>query len=367
MTADKGAHHAVAVAIESGALKLAGSAASRSSGSTSRRLVQPHPVRPDRVRRRGPHGEKVELLQHARATLFPIEWDEPFGLVIESMACGAPLIATRYGAVSEVIEDGVTGVIVESPREMGAALERADALDPHVQRRAVEERFSPRMVGRLRSPTRRRSSVGPTRPADPVHLRSGYDRRILRLALPALGALAAEPLYILVDTAIVGHLGRAQLAALGRATALSVLAMFNFLQYGDRPGGAGGGAGGPDAGLGAQALWLSLGIGVIWRPRSRSSPVGSSSWSASRADGRVRGDLPANRLDRRAVVLPCTRRTGLPARRLGLTSPLVLIVLGNVLNLVLEVLFVYGFDWGIEAPPGGRLSRSRAWGSASCG
>ena len=55
-----------------------------------------------------------------------------------------------------------------------------------------------------------------------MRLRSAYDREILRLAVPALGALAAEPLYILVDTAIVGHLGRSQLAALGAAaTALS--------------------------------------------------------------------------------------------------------------------------------------------------
>ena len=66
-----------------------------------------------------------------------------------------------------------------------------------------------------------------------MRLRSAYDREILRLALPALGALAAEPLYILVDTAIVGHLGRSELAALGAAaTALAVLATFNFLQYG---------------------------------------------------------------------------------------------------------------------------------------
>ena len=66
-----------------------------------------------------------------------------------------------------------------------------------------------------------------------MHLRSPYDRQILRFAIPALGALAAEPLYVLVDTAVVGHLGRSQLAALGlAATVLSVLGMFNFLQYG---------------------------------------------------------------------------------------------------------------------------------------
>ena len=53
-----------------------------------------------------------------------------------------------------------------------------------------------------------------------MRVRSPYDREIFRLALPALGALAAEPLYLLVDTAIVGHLGRSQLAALGIAAAI---------------------------------------------------------------------------------------------------------------------------------------------------
>jgi len=94
------------------------------------------------------HGEKVELLQNARATLFPIEWEEPFGLVmVESMACGTPVVATRWGAVPEVIEDGRSGIIVESYRDMPAALERADELDPLELRRFAEEHFSPeRMV-----------------------------------------------------------------------------------------------------------------------------------------------------------------------------------------------------------------------------
>jgi glycosyltransferase involved in cell wall biosynthesis len=94
------------------------------------------------------HGHKVELLQDARATLFPIEWEEPFGLVmIESMACGTPVIATRHGAVPEVIVDGKSGIIVDSYRQMADALERADALDPIECRRYVEELFAPeRMV-----------------------------------------------------------------------------------------------------------------------------------------------------------------------------------------------------------------------------
>ena len=92
--------------------------------------------------------DKVELLQHARATLFPIEWEEPFGLVmIESMACGTPVIATRRGSVPEVIEHGRSGIIVNDTREMAHALSAAARLDPLECRRSVEERFSPeRMV-----------------------------------------------------------------------------------------------------------------------------------------------------------------------------------------------------------------------------
>jgi glycosyltransferase involved in cell wall biosynthesis len=89
------------------------------------------------------HLEKVALLQNARATLFPIDWEEPFGLVmIESAACGTPVIATRCGAVPEVIEEGRSGVIVDDYREMADALAEADRLDPLELRRSVEERFS---------------------------------------------------------------------------------------------------------------------------------------------------------------------------------------------------------------------------------
>ena len=94
------------------------------------------------------HGEKVELLQNARATVFPISWQEPFGLVmIESMACGTPVIATRWGAVPEVIDHGRNGIIVDNWRRSEDVLDDADALDPAVMRRVVEERFTPeRMV-----------------------------------------------------------------------------------------------------------------------------------------------------------------------------------------------------------------------------
>jgi glycosyltransferase involved in cell wall biosynthesis len=149
MTPDKGAHRAIAVARETGIpLKIAAKCREAREIAYFRELVEPHLDAQIDFVGEVTHGEKVELLQGARATLFPIEWEEPFGLVmIESMACGTPVIATRRGAVPEVIEDGRTGIVVEDYRAMPAALERASALDPLEMRHAVEERFSPeRMV-----------------------------------------------------------------------------------------------------------------------------------------------------------------------------------------------------------------------------
>ena len=101
-----------------------------------------------------------------------------------------------------------------------------------------------------------------------MRLRSEYDGEILRLAVPALGALAAEPLYLLVDTAVVGHLGRPQLAALGVSAVIltTLFAIFNFLQYGTTAQvGRASGAGQEQAArrLGAQALWLCLAVGIV--------------------------------------------------------------------------------------------------------
>jgi len=150
MSPDKGCHRAIAVAIELGLpLKIAGKKQEPKEEQYFAEFVEPH-LGMHGIEYLGEvsHGKKVELLQDARATLFPIEWEEPFGLVmIESMACGTPVIATNRGAVSEVIDHGRSGIIVEHYREMPAALEAAEALDPLECRRYVEERFSPeRMV-----------------------------------------------------------------------------------------------------------------------------------------------------------------------------------------------------------------------------
>ena len=94
------------------------------------------------------HDEKIELLRRARLTLFPITWEEPFGLVmIESMACGTPVLATRWGAVPEVIGSQIGGLVVDDEAAMLGALEQALALDGAAARADMEARFSPaRMV-----------------------------------------------------------------------------------------------------------------------------------------------------------------------------------------------------------------------------
>jgi glycosyltransferase involved in cell wall biosynthesis len=91
---------------------------------------------------------KQGFLAGAAALLFPIDWPEPFGLVmIESMACGTPVIAFPSGSVPEVIEDGVNGFIVESEDEAVEAVKRISSLDRREVRRSFERRFTaPRMA-----------------------------------------------------------------------------------------------------------------------------------------------------------------------------------------------------------------------------
>ncbi|HEY7190373.1 MAG TPA: glycosyltransferase family 4 protein [Vicinamibacterales bacterium] len=87
--------------------------------------------------------QKGEFLGHARALLFPIDWPEPFGLVmIESLACGTPVVAFRGGSVGEVIEHGVTGFVVDDLDQAVTATKQVDALDRRACRQAFDERFS---------------------------------------------------------------------------------------------------------------------------------------------------------------------------------------------------------------------------------
>jgi putative MATE family efflux protein len=172
--------------------------------------------------------------------------------------------------------------------------------------------------------------------------------------MPALGALAAEPLYVLVDTAVVGHLGRPQLAALGvSAVILSTLfAVFNFLQYGTTAQvGRASGAGQEEAArrLGAQALWLCLGIGAVLA--AAVAALAPRLVELMGADGEA-ADYAVSYLRIVAFGLPSAfvalGAQGYLRGVADLRRPLVILAAGNAVNVVLNVLFVYGLDWGIE-------------------
>jgi glycosyltransferase involved in cell wall biosynthesis len=94
-----------------------------------------------------PHEVKVDVLGRARAMLFPIDWPEPFGLVMtEAMACGTPVITRPLGAAPEVVRDGVTGILCDTQSDMVAAVSAVSDLKPQDCRSLVEEEFSARSM-----------------------------------------------------------------------------------------------------------------------------------------------------------------------------------------------------------------------------
>ena len=200
--------------------------------------------------------------------------------------------------------------------------------------------------------------------------RSAYDREIVALALPALGALAAEPLYLLADTAIVGHLGTPQLAALAiAATVLTTLvSLCIFLTYGttarvSRLHGAGEDA--AAGALAAQGLWLALAIGI-----ALASAIAALAVPLVHALG-GEGDVA-----RMAVRYLRIASLGVPMALIALAAqgflrgvgdlrtPLVVVVAANAVNVVLEVVLVYGFDWGLDGSAWGTVLAQAGMGIA---
>jgi glycosyltransferase involved in cell wall biosynthesis len=109
---------------------------------------------------------KHDLLSRAAATLFPIQWDEPFGLVMaESMASGTPCIAFARGAAPEVIDDGVTGFLVSDLDELVAAIGRLGEIDPLACRRHVEQHHSPQAMATAYVAVYERALAGRLTPA----------------------------------------------------------------------------------------------------------------------------------------------------------------------------------------------------------
>jgi glycosyltransferase involved in cell wall biosynthesis len=87
--------------------------------------------------------EKVELIAHARALVFPVEWPEPFGLVVaEALACGTPVVASPRGGIPEIVRDGVDGFLADDLERMVEAMGELDTIDPEACRRRIDEKFS---------------------------------------------------------------------------------------------------------------------------------------------------------------------------------------------------------------------------------
>ena len=201
-------------------------------------------------------------------------------------------------------------------------------------------------------------------------LRSPYDREILRLAVPALGALAAEPLYLLVDTAMVGHLGIEQLAALAIAATLlaGTFTLFNFLTYGTTAQVARFHGAGDELAAGrlaAQSLWLSaaIGVGLTLVLASLAVPL----VQLMGGDGRV-GELAVDYLRIGSLGLPfaliALAGQGYLRGVSDLRTPLVIVVVANAANVLLNVVFIYRFDWGLNGSAAATVVAQAGMGAA---
>jgi glycosyltransferase involved in cell wall biosynthesis len=150
MVAEKGAHRAIIAAREAGIpILLAGKM--REPWETAYFESHIEPLLGDGVEYLGevPYEEKLRLLSDAKATLFPIRWNEPFGLVmLESLATGTPVLAFAEGAAPEVVADGRTGWLCTDESDMAARLLTIDEIDRAECRADVEVRFSTARMAR---------------------------------------------------------------------------------------------------------------------------------------------------------------------------------------------------------------------------
>ncbi|APZ33136.1 MATE family efflux transporter [Microbacterium aurum] len=187
------------------------------------------------------------------------------------------------------------------------------------------------------------------------------NREILRLAVPALGALIAEPMFLIVDSALVGHLGVVPLAGLGIASAVlqTIVGLMVFLAYSTTPAVArrfGAGDHTSAVGAGVDGLWLALGLGAVlavagtlltpWLVGLFGAPADVAEQAVIYLQLSMWG-LPA--------MLIVFAATGLLRGMQDTVTPLWIAGIGFGLNAVLNTLFIYGFGWGIAGSAAGTV------------
>jgi glycosyltransferase involved in cell wall biosynthesis len=142
---DKGPHHAIRIARETGLkLIMAGKIDIQDEKAFFEQEIAPY-IDGDQITYIGElnHPQKVELLRNAAATLCPVQWPEPFGLVlVESMACGTPVLALRNGSIPEIVSQGKTGFVADTVEELIAYIPEIPDIDRRLCRRHVEQYFS---------------------------------------------------------------------------------------------------------------------------------------------------------------------------------------------------------------------------------
>ena len=150
MSPEKRPDRAIAIARQAGMKLRIAAKVDQADMAYFRREIEPLLGDPD-VEFVGEIGdaEKSDFIGHARALLFPIDWPEPFGLVmIEAMACGTPVIAWNCGSAPEVVDQGVTGFLVSSESQAVAAVAAVGRLDRAAVRAVFEARFSASTMAR---------------------------------------------------------------------------------------------------------------------------------------------------------------------------------------------------------------------------
>lgn len=194
-----------------------------------------------------------------------------------------------------------------------------------------------------------------------MRLSRDVDRQIFRVATPAFFALITEPLMLLADTAIIGHLGTPELGGLAAASVVlgTVVGLCIFLAYGStaivsRHHGAGDER--TALGLAVSSLWLAAGLGVVLGAVTAASSglLADSLSSSAKVAGFAQEYLAISALALPAMLL-ILAATGAMRGVLDLRTPLIAAIVANVLNVVLNLTFVYGFDWGIRGAATGTV------------